>query len=239
MTMEPEGSKSLHNFSLPCLKWGNQLFLRCLKVPSDPTYPSSLHRRSSLLQSKLDQFQAKQIKSRTSNTSSQNPSHNSKRKSNTQKDFDNDVKEVREKLMVDLRVAEKKLNVSILDEGGGQYETAANAKPWNLRTRRAACKAPQDEAKKCDLGSSPIKGCEAVLQKGHPVNMEKNERARFSISLSKEEVEEDFAAMVGTRPPRRPKKRPKIVQRQLDSLFPGLWLTDVTPELYEVPDVPE
>ena len=48
----------------------------------------------------------------------------------------------------------------------------------------------------------------------------KRERPKFSVSLSREEVRDDFMAMVGTRPPRRPKKRARIVQKQLDvSLF--------------------
>ncbi|KAL7090990.1 hypothetical protein ACP275_12G077100 [Erythranthe tilingii] len=65
-------------------------------------------------------------------------------------------------------------------------------------------------------------------------NGEKRERPKFTVPLSKRDVEEDFLAMVGHRPPRRPKKRAKIVQRQLDTLFPGLWLTEVTPDMYKV-----
>jgi hypothetical protein len=34
--------------------------------------------------------------------------------------------------------------------------------------------------------------------------------------LSKQEIAQDFAAIRGTRPPRRPKKRARVVQRQLD-----------------------
>ena len=37
-----------------------------------------------------------------------------------------------------------------------------------------------------------------------------------SVALSKEEIVDDFAAIRGTRPPRRPKKRSRTVQRQLD-----------------------
>ncbi|EYU40770.1 hypothetical protein MIMGU_mgv1a010835mg [Erythranthe guttata] len=65
-------------------------------------------------------------------------------------------------------------------------------------------------------------------------NGEKRERPKFTVALSKRDVEEDFLSMVGHRPPRRPKKRAKIVQRQLDTLFPGLWLTEVTPDMYKV-----
>nr|ACU20234.1 unknown [Glycine max] len=123
MVAERERSKPLHNFSMPCLKWGNQRFLRCVK---DST-------------------------------------------------------------MIDL-------------------------KPRTLRT-----KAPHPH---------------------HTNQLQKKmeERAKFSVSLSKEQVEQDFWAFLGTRPPRRPKKRPRIVQKNLDTLFPGLWLTDVTAESYKVPE---
>lgn len=163
MAMVPaERSKPLHNFSMPCLKWGNQRLLRCVKVSTSDS---------------------------------------------------DDIATVREKLMIDLKVATDNLKVSLFQE--------ANPKPWNLRTRRAACKAP------------------------HQTNQDNNnkrkmdERPKFSVSLSKDEVQQDFRALLGTRPPRRPKKRPKIVQNNLDTLFPGLWLTEVTVESYKVPDVPE
>ncbi|KAF7819890.1 DUF1639 family protein [Senna tora] len=202
MATEPERSKPLHNFSLPCLKWGNQRFLRCVKTPF----------------------------------------HDSKRKSNTHRfntSVDNDnnnIDAVREKLTTDLRVAAKKLKVSILEEGGGgggNDNNNNNAGPWNLRTRRAACKAPHEEEGKCDLGSSPMKkkeGEEAVAAAS---------KTKFSITLPKKDVEQDFLAMLGTKPPRRPKKRPRVVQRKLDTLFPGLWLTEVNAESYKVSDIPE
>ncbi|CAN1244468.1 hypothetical protein LINPERPRIM_LOCUS6097 [Linum perenne] len=68
---------------------------------------------------------------------------------------------------------------------------------------------------------------------------EEKPRAKFSASLSRKEIEDDFMAMFGHRPARRPKKRPRIVQKQLDSLFPGLWLGEVTAEWYKVPENPD
>ena len=44
-------------------------------------------------------------------------------------------------------------------------------------------------------------------------------RAKFSVALSKQEIEDDFVKMMGRRPPRKPKKRPRYVQRQLDVSF--------------------
>ena len=212
MGMVPERSKPLHNFSFPSLKWGSQKFLRCVNVPSNnnnnnnhppqPSPSSPLDRRSSRLQSKphINQIEASRIP---------------KRKPNQNVDG----------------VAGKKLKVSTFEDGGGGGgeevgAAAANGgganRPWNLRTRRAACKAPSpqqpqsqaqlphdEERKFFDVG-----GSSSLQVKEKKVMMD--ERAKFSVSLSKEEVEQDFWGLVGTRPPRRPKKRPRIVQRQLD-----------------------
>lgn len=67
---------------------------------------------------------------------------------------------------------------------------------------------------------------------------EKRKKEKFWIALSKEEIEEDIFVMTGSRPSRRPKKRPKIVQKQVDSVFPGLWLVGVTADAYKVADTP-
>ncbi|CAI9278562.1 unnamed protein product [Lactuca saligna] len=61
-------------------------------------------------------------------------------------------------------------------------------------------------------------------------------RAKFSVPLSRREMEKDFEDMGERRLPRKPKKRPKSVQNQLDTLFPGLWLTEINADLYRVPD---
>ncbi|KAL8258172.1 hypothetical protein R6Q59_030217 [Mikania micrantha] len=59
-------------------------------------------------------------------------------------------------------------------------------------------------------------------------------RAKFSVPLSRREMEKDFEDMGERRLPRKPKKRPKIIQNQLDTLFPGLWLTEIHADLYRV-----
>ncbi|KAL0719243.1 hypothetical protein Bca4012_068567 [Brassica carinata] len=100
---------------------------------------------------------------------------------------------------------------------------AATARPWNLRTRRAACNEPGDEP------PTRITGGDGESQK-----------LRFSVSLLREEIEDDFTAFVGKKPPRRPKKRPRTVQKQMNTLFPGLWLAEeVTEGSYDVPEAAE
>ncbi|PKA63540.1 hypothetical protein AXF42_Ash005435 [Apostasia shenzhenica] len=91
------------------------------------------------------------------------------------------------------------------------HASAAPVRKWNLRKRRAAC---------LDLIRSDGGGMD--------------QRPKFSISLSRKEIEEDFIAFTGKKPPRRPQRRPRNVQRQLDKLFPGSLLSDVTLTSYKV-----
>ncbi|XP_062096442.1 flocculation protein FLO11 isoform X1 [Humulus lupulus] len=71
----------------------------------------------------------------------------------------------------------------------------------------------------------------AVVEK---VNVEALEWPRIFLSLSRKEKEDDFLAMKGTKLPQRPKKRPKNIDRALQYCFPGMWLSDLTRNRYEV-----
>ncbi|KAK2397555.1 hypothetical protein QL285_059117 [Trifolium repens] len=226
--MEPERSKPLHNFSFPSLKWGSHRLLRCVNNNNNINNNINNNDPSPLI---------------NPNSSQNDPIHKN----------NESVDAVRERIMGDLRVAAKKLKVSIFEENGvvgnvGDVVGGSNGaiRPWNLRTRRAACKAPpppsppippvRDDGRRFfDVGSSSPSSPMMMKKKMVMVN----EKVKFSVSLSKEEVEEDFWALVGTRPPRRPKKRPRIVQRQLNTLLPGMWLAEVTPDSYKVSEVPE
>lgn len=57
---------------------------------------------------------------------------------------------------------------------------------------------------------------------------------KLFLSLSNKEKEEDFMAMKGCKPPQRPKKRAKFVQKTLLLVSPGAWLSDLCQERYEV-----
>ncbi|CAA0828995.1 Protein of unknown function (DUF1639 [Striga hermonthica] len=57
---------------------------------------------------------------------------------------------------------------------------------------------------------------------------------KLLVSLSSKEKEEDFMAMKGCKPPQRPKKRAKLIQRTILLVSPGAWLTDLCQERYEV-----
>uniref|UniRef100_A0ACD5VJU0 Uncharacterized protein n=1 Tax=Avena sativa TaxID=4498 RepID=A0ACD5VJU0_AVESA len=110
--------------------------------------------------------------------------------------------------------------------GGGSPQRAPQ-RPWNLRTRRSATAAPR--------AAGPDDAPDAAAAEGAPArHAEPSGKRGFSVLLSKDEIAEDFALFRGTRPPRRPKKRPRTVQRQIDSLCPGFCLADVTPETYKI-----
>ncbi|KAM1032389.1 hypothetical protein ACFX13_036826 [Malus domestica] len=74
----------------------------------------------------------------------------------------------------------------------------------------------------------------AATAAAEKVNYEVVEWPRIYIALSRKEKEDDFLAMKGTKLPQRPKKRAKNVDRTLQYCFPGMWLSDLTRNRYEV-----
>ncbi|ESQ48073.1 hypothetical protein EUTSA_v10021480mg [Eutrema salsugineum] len=214
----PERSKRLHNFTLPYLRWGQQRFLRCVKLPhhrSPSSFPSS--------------------------SSSPSPDHRSPGVTGGGVVISGgEFAPGDGKLRLDLKV-------SVLGNGGGEARNGdevavAAARPWNLRTRRAACNEPGDEPAR--IAESSLRRHEIGVKRGSEDggdgDSNKNEKVKFSVSLLREEIEEDFTALIGKRPPRRPKKRPRMVQKQMNTLFPGLWLAEeVTAGSYDVPEAAE
>ncbi|XP_044483726.1 uncharacterized protein LOC123209665 isoform X2 [Mangifera indica] len=57
---------------------------------------------------------------------------------------------------------------------------------------------------------------------------------KLFITLSSKEKEEDFMTMKGCKPSQRPKKRAKLIQRSILLVSPGVWLSDLCQERYEV-----
>ncbi|KAL8246539.1 hypothetical protein R6Q59_007755 [Mikania micrantha] len=64
--------------------------------------------------------------------------------------------------------------------------------------------------------------------------METTQLPTISIALSCGEIEDDVLFLTGSKPSRRSKKRPRAVQKQLDNLFPGLWLDSISVDSYKV-----
>ena len=72
--------------------------------------------------------------------------------------------------------------------------------PWNLRTRR----------------STPASAVKSQTPSQTPLTAARRRRPRFALSLTKEEIDEDVYAFTGRLPSRRPRKRPRFVQKQMD-----------------------
>ncbi|KAF5938702.1 hypothetical protein HYC85_022961 [Camellia sinensis] len=133
-----------------------------------------------------------------------------------------------------------------------EAEESSMAKPWNLRPRKAVAKAAVEiggVSKNGELQESlsaiPVVQQTENLPKsmrlrgfveGH--GSEKKEKRKFWIALSREEIEEDVYAMTGSKPARRPKKRPNCLMFDASSqnVFPGLYLAGVSADAYRVHD---
>lgn len=265
--MGTERSKALHNFTMPCsLRWGSQRYLRCMKVSSNGQI-SNL-RRFNANDSDSSDYQHQQRRTTREKQRESNGSHklgptqaaksfDGGRIFENGDDDDDGIAEVREKVIFDLQAVAEQMKHQIFTESLEDGEVfvspslpppppppppvAADGSftPWNLRTRRAACKAPVTGSVG---GTNSMKALTADVMKPSALlsstgtlatgdikspwlrsgavaespSGEKRERAKFSVPLLRREIEQDFIAMVGHRPPRRPKKRAKIVQKELD-----------------------
>ncbi|KAG9450605.1 hypothetical protein H6P81_010570 [Aristolochia fimbriata] len=246
---EPQKApQRLHNFALPSLKWGNQRLLRSINV--NPSIFSSdsddSHPQAEPCSSTRTPPNHHKNSHKPASRSPPPPSPIEKLRNLPPLSIkpDDGIEKVREKLLVHLRA------LTNADDGEKREEEELLEKiPWNLRTRRAACDAPlkiSDNGQKPRLDDyhslPPETRPKSLRLRGiapEKVEDKKNEIPKFSISLTRDEIEEDFLAMTQSKPSRRPKKRPRNVQKKLDELFPGLWLSNITPDSYKVSDLPE
>nr|XP_010915123.1 uncharacterized protein LOC105040337 [Elaeis guineensis] len=147
------------------------------------------------------------------------------------------LEEVWEKLLVHLREAADRMKLVVLLPTGGSPEkpepdpkpeadaepsSSTAVRPWNLRTRRAGSRARMGIER--HLSVSPPRPSVAMERRTvwlRSEDLERRDRPKFSITLTREEIEEDISAVTGSRTRRRPKKRSRVVQKQLDALFPG------------------
>ncbi|KAG8659485.1 uncharacterized protein LOC110609987 [Manihot esculenta] len=137
-----------------------------------------------------------------------------------------------------------------------QEEEEGNSRPWKLRPRRGILaaksrgelkeavmvhvneKKEREDTPQFQPKSMRLRGLVESTGGGAGTCLEKKEKRKFWIALSREEIEEDIFALTGSRPARRPRKRPKNVQKVLDNVFPGLWLVGTTADSYRVADPP-
>jgi len=118
--------------------------------------------------------------------------------------------------MLDLRFEVDKIRAAILGTATTHQQNGAvsEVRPWNLRTRRAQTTSSPIVYPQTTPSITPAKPSPAPAS-----NETATPRAKFAVALTRQEIEDDFLAMMGRRPPRKPKKRPRYVQKQLDVSF--------------------
>ncbi|GLT51582.1 hypothetical protein SLA2020_249830 [Shorea laevis] len=245
-------SQPLHNFSLPDLKWAmNQPNHHRFRKPAtqDADSDSESRRKDQLLEagksgaaSSSSGHKSEKIEMQKAGNGSDSVAESSENKSTAPSG--------RSKILIRLRTKSQKPAEEVADAGAQNLNAEETeelvAKTWNLRPRRMVPKVSN-----AGVGGVKIAGPAAqaiktqrpgVTRSRNPTDgkaaKKKEKKLKFSISLSREEIEEDIFAMTGSRPSRRPKKRAKNVQKQLDCVFPGLWLPSITCDSYRVPDAP-
>lgn len=248
MAMGRERSRALHNFDLPCLKWGNQRLLRCMKENSGG---GALDGEADHQQSVAFGFERTPVSQRRRVFEPERRRFRVPKPRTESGEEEEGIEAVREKLMSDLKTAAKKLKDAILrdeivvaegDDADNDAEPvevspesapapsiALDLRPWNLRTRRVDCKSSNGGGVKglrieerkpnnSPLRSEGNNGGNNGVKSPRPVRglPENKERPKFRVALARKEIDEDFMEILGHRPPRRPKKRPRMVQTQLD-----------------------
>lgn len=238
MATAPVKSQPLHNFSLSFLKWGgkNQTNTnhRCRRHTSGESSQAITdvadHDSEANSEAKTG---ARKGGSRTvRNRFGFSPSYLGE-KSPKQRQQEETSERARNNGSDD-EAGERKRKAEDVDEAEAE-ETVQN--PWNLRPRKPVFSKGTVEI---GVGTSrhgelqetapAVTVVHSVHQgENHPQpkslrlrgfaetqNTERKEKRRFWIALSKDEIEEDIFVMTGSRPARRPKKRQKNVQKQLD-----------------------
>ncbi|XP_071718353.1 uncharacterized protein [Rutidosis leptorrhynchoides] len=233
----PAKSQLLHNFSLPHLKWKNHRTGRnrlAGELSSSLSPPPYVSRRPSPLQNRESESES-ESKPNSAIAQIQKPKTITEKST---KSIDNKLKRSN-KICIRFRKndAVPDQNESVTTE----QEDESSPKIWNLRPRRPPMNHKQLNGNLPKIGSSPLPENKSshnreatepkVNDRTDPMTLK---RTKFSISLTRDEIEEDLFSITGLKPSRRPKKRSKTVQRQLDTLFPGLWLGSITVDTYKV-----
>ncbi|MED6193856.1 hypothetical protein PIB30_023228 [Stylosanthes scabra] len=246
MATAPVKSQPLHNFSLPFLKWGS-------KSHTNPNHRlrSPLSRDSSLpppadhdSEPETRRLGSRTLRYRFGFSSS---SHLAEKSHTEQQQEQQQQQQTSERAVNNVTDDDdasggKRKRDDGEQEAKGEGEESKVEKPWKLRPRKSAfprgsgngeAGAAVTGGPSTELKSVRLRGMADMQCQG-----ERKEKRKLWIALSKEEIEEDIFAITGSRPARRPEKRPKHVQKQLDCVFPGLWLVGATAEAYRVAEAP-
>ncbi|XP_021972084.1 uncharacterized protein LOC110867267 [Helianthus annuus] len=205
-----EQSKNLHNFTFPTgLRWGKQHLLRCI----DPV--PAMHVFEDNESSDLGE-------------ANQNPSAGQPRST-----YDR-----QKKLDFGQNSSSSSIKASSPPNEGEENSPPPKYKCLKKLTSKASSpsSSPAIHSKDGADGGNIAEADGRRWMKTRPRrNLDKKEeRPKFSIQLSRKEIEEDFIAMTGKKPPRKPNKPPRSLQVKLDALSPGLHLSKVHKDRYKV-----
>lgn len=251
----------LHNFTLPCgLEWGRRKFLRCGKLDANGEI-ATVHRRSDGSSSSSEKSLGWRRPDAASGLQSLGSEGGRAEVDDgiaaVRKKLMSDLQAATDKMknaILRTGMRDEGRRPLVAEDGDHRppatttaYQTitpSETAGQWNFRTRRSGSKPPKGFSSDSNLHvprpayNTPLKAdpSKSAIANTTAGASSTRERAKFSIALSRPEIEEDFAAIIRHRPSRRPKKRAKYIQKNLDSLFPGLWLTEISAEMYKVSD---
>ncbi|GLT35097.1 hypothetical protein SLA2020_095770 [Shorea laevis] len=239
MATAPVKSQPLHNFTFPFLKWGNHGIATDQRRGSPELDSDSELPRQPRVGSRSARVQ------RVSFTSKSIRQHRQQQREETSVELEEETQSENQRQEEAMSPARQRKHVAGNEKEGNEtgeeeeeHEEVETAKrPWNLRPRKPEAMVTVAVEKQSEIAVAAPKSMRlrAFAENGGGV-VEKKEKRRLWIALSKEEIEEDVYAMTGSRPARRPRKRPKNVQKQLDSVFPGLWLVGSSVDDYRVAD---
>ncbi|URD89060.1 hypothetical protein MUK42_27268 [Musa troglodytarum] len=198
----------LHKFSFPILKtWGNQRLFRCMSVDGKGEAVAAGGRSAS------------------------DAARGGIRVPDASGGDERGVEEVRDKLFVHLKEAADRMKLAIPPppplkggdadkktdreaEADAERSSSSMARPCKLRTRRRGSRTPSVFERQ--TSASPVAAAEKRPVRLRPGSIAPEERPKFSITLTREEIDEDIYSVTGHRARRRPRKRPRVIQKQLD-----------------------
>lgn len=235
MATAPVKSQPLHNFTFPFLKWGNHGGVTDQRRVSPELESDSDPRRNPRVGSRSARVHRLAF---TSKSIRQHRKHREVVES-TEMGEDAQVEAVAPppaKLKKQAASEEKAGNEAAADE---EEEEAAAKRPWNLRPRKSEAAVTVTVEKQPEIAA--VAAPKSMRLRGIAENgggAAEKEKRRFWIALSKDEINEDIYAMTESMPNRRPRKRPRNIQKQLDSIFPGLWLVGASADDLRIADSP-
>lgn len=243
MASSPLKSQPLHNFPLPDLKWSanqpnNHRFRKPARLDADSD--SENRKSNEAVEGEKNGSAANKVEEKKMELigGSDVAVEKWEKKSAA-------VDGGKSKILIRFRANNQKPVVEAAEAGDEIQKSIAEeaeeleAKTWNLRPRKPIQMAGNagGGVKTGKAAAQEIRSKRPELsRKKYPAEVKKEKQPKFSISLTREEIEDDFAIMTGSRPSRKPKRRAKNVQKQLDNLFPGMWLSSITPDSYRVPE---